>query len=53
MQFQHSFFFFKGSARDVLDNTFPDGMTEIAIANILRDVLLALDYIHRMGYVHR
>ncbi|XP_022099847.1 STE20-related kinase adapter protein alpha-like [Acanthaster planci] len=42
-----------GSARDILDHTFPDGMPEMAIAHIIRDILMALDYIHRMGYVHR
>ncbi|XP_038045515.1 STE20-related kinase adapter protein alpha-like [Patiria miniata] len=42
-----------GSAREILDNMFPDGMPEMAIAYIIRDILMALDYIHRMGYVHR
>lgn len=43
----------QGSARDLLDKHFPDGLGETAIALILHDILLALDYIHNMGYIHR
>ncbi|XP_063953049.1 STE20-related kinase adapter protein alpha-like isoform X1 [Lytechinus pictus] len=42
-----------GSARDLLDRNCPDGLKESVIAQIMRDVVLALDYIHRMGYIHR
>ncbi|XP_072020082.1 STE20-related kinase adapter protein alpha-like isoform X2 [Amphiura filiformis] len=43
----------QGSTRDMLDYCFPDGFSEIVISHILRDVLQALDYIHKMGYIHR
>lgn len=43
----------QGSARDLLDKHFPDGLGETAIALILHDILLALDYMHNMGYIHR
>ena len=46
-------FSFSGSTRDMLDYCFPDGFGEIVIAHIIRDVLQALDYLHKMGYIHR
>nr|XP_040046605.1 STE20-related kinase adapter protein alpha isoform X2 [Gasterosteus aculeatus aculeatus]XP_040046606.1 STE20-related kinase adapter protein alpha isoform X2 [Gasterosteus aculeatus aculeatus] len=42
-----------GSARDLICTHFADGMTELTIAYILLGMLKALEYIHRMGYVHR
>lgn len=42
-----------GSARDLLDRNCPDGLRESVIAQLMRDVVLALDYIHKMGYIHR
>lgn len=44
---------FSGSARDLICTHFADGMTELTIAYILMGMLKALEYIHRMGYVHR
>ncbi|XP_071958492.1 STE20-related kinase adapter protein alpha-like [Antedon mediterranea] len=42
-----------GSAQDIVSANFPDGLDEISIAYIIRDVLTALDYIHKMGFIHR
>ncbi|XP_038635798.1 STE20-related kinase adapter protein alpha isoform X2 [Scyliorhinus canicula] len=42
-----------GSAKDLMNTHFTDGLNEQTIAYILQGVLKALVYIHRMGYVHR
>ncbi|XP_048480615.1 STE20-related kinase adapter protein alpha [Plutella xylostella] len=42
-----------GSCRDVLDQYFPEGLPELACAIILRDVLQALQYLHKQLYIHR
>lgn len=42
-----------GSADALLRTYFPDGMSESLIAYLLYGVLKALEYLHRMGYVHR
>lgn len=46
-------FFLTGSADSLLKTYFPDGMSESLIAYLLYGVLKALEYLHRMGYVHR
>ncbi|XP_077461909.1 STE20-related kinase adapter protein beta isoform X4 [Stigmatopora argus] len=42
-----------GSAHFLMRTYFPDGMSESLIAYLLYGVLQALEYLHRMGYVHR
>ncbi|XP_028321686.1 STE20-related kinase adapter protein beta [Gouania willdenowi] len=42
-----------GSAHSLLRTYFSDGMSESLIAYLLSGVLKALEYLHRMGYVHR
>ncbi|KPJ06867.1 STE20-related kinase adapter protein alpha [Papilio machaon] len=42
-----------GSCRDVLDRYFQEGLPELACAIILRDVLFALQYLHKQLYIHR
>ncbi|XP_055020400.1 STE20-related kinase adapter protein beta-like [Boleophthalmus pectinirostris] len=42
-----------GSADSLLRTYFPDGMSESLIAYLLFGVLKALEYLHKMGYVHR
>ncbi|XP_013187147.1 STE20-related kinase adapter protein alpha [Amyelois transitella] len=42
-----------GSCRDILDRYFHEGLPELACAIILRDVLLALQYLHKQLYIHR
>ncbi|CAK1600596.1 unnamed protein product [Parnassius mnemosyne] len=42
-----------GSCRDILDRYFQEGLPELACAIILKDVLLALQYLHKQLFVHR
>lgn len=42
-----------GSCRDLLNQHFNEGLPEQAIIIVLRDLLDALNYIHKKGYIHR
>ncbi|KAH9639970.1 hypothetical protein HF086_008065 [Spodoptera exigua] len=42
-----------GSCRDILDRYFQEGLPELACALVLRDVLQALQYLHKQLYIHR
>jgi len=42
-----------GSCRDLLNQHFNEGLPEQAIKIILRDILDALNYVHKKGYIHR
>ena len=42
-----------GSCLDLMKTEYSEGMEEMAIATILRQALLGLDYLHRNGHIHR
>ena len=42
----------EGTLRTVMKESFPDGLGEIAVASILKEVLKALVYIHENHYIH-
>lgn len=42
-----------GSCKDVMDRFLIVGFPEIVVSLIARDILLAIDYLHKKGYVHR
>ncbi|KAK4436742.1 Serine/threonine-protein kinase fray2 [Sesamum alatum] len=42
-----------GSCLHILKATHPDGLEEVVIATILREVLKGLDYLHQHGHIHR
>ena len=45
--------FYIGSCADMLKSSYPDGMTEILVAAILWELLQGLEYLHKMGIIHR
>lgn len=42
-----------GSCLHIMKSQFPNGLEEAVIATILRDTLIALDYLHHHGHIHR
>ncbi|KAJ3350227.1 hypothetical protein GGF32_004999 [Allomyces javanicus] len=42
-----------GSVFDIMRTAFPEGIDEISIATILKQVLQGLEYLHRNGHIHR
>ncbi|KAL1533237.1 non-specific serine/threonine protein kinase [Salvia divinorum] len=42
-----------GSCLHILKAVHPDGLEEVVIATILREVLRGLDYLHQHGHIHR
>ncbi|KAL1559006.1 non-specific serine/threonine protein kinase [Salvia divinorum] len=42
-----------GSCLHILKAVHPDGLEEVVIATILREVLQGLDYLHQHGHIHR
>jgi serine/threonine protein kinase len=42
-----------GSVLDIMKSAFKNGMEEIAIATILKQVLQGLEYLHSHGLIHR
>lgn len=42
-----------GSCLHILKAAHPDGLGEVVIATVLREVLKGLEYLHDHGYIHR
>ncbi|MEW5303120.1 MAG: hypothetical protein WDW36_005843 [Sanguina aurantia] len=42
-----------GSVLHIMKYNYPEGLDEIVIATIMRDVLKALEYVHKQGSIHR
>ncbi|KAL2609453.1 hypothetical protein R1flu_028026 [Riccia fluitans] len=42
-----------GSCLHIMKSAYPDGFDEPVIATVLKEVLKALDYLHRHGHIHR
>lgn len=42
-----------GSCLHIMKSSFTDGFDEPVIATVLKEVLKALEYLHRHGHIHR
>ncbi|XP_019155771.1 PREDICTED: serine/threonine-protein kinase BLUS1-like [Ipomoea nil] len=42
-----------GSCLHILKAVYPDGLEEVVIATILREILKGLEYLHQHGHIHR
>lgn len=42
-----------GSFLHIMKSAFPDGFDEPVIATVLKEILKALEYLHRHGHIHR
>lgn len=42
-----------GSLQSIIASSYPDGLSEPCIATVLKEILIALSYLHGQGHLHR